>query len=235
MTDSEREEFNKLPVLELDDIEQVHYLHTISEGWAYPLERFMNEQEFLESMNMNTVTDKDGNKHILSVTITQYVTEEQKKALEGKKRVAIKCSMVSDDVLAVIEEPEFYPNRKEEICAKTFGTSSTKHPKIERITAQPDWLISGKSMRFTQRIKFNDDMDQYRMTPAEIFEIAEKRGADAVYAFQVRNPLHNGHCLLLKDTREQLMKRGFKNPILLLHPLGGWMKDDDVPLDYRMR
>ena len=31
------------------------------------------------------------------------------------------------------------------------------------------------------------------------------------------------------------MKLGYKNPILLLHPLGGWMKDDDVPLNYRMR
>jgi 3'-phosphoadenosine 5'-phosphosulfate synthase len=31
------------------------------------------------------------------------------------------------------------------------------------------------------------------------------------------------------------MKQGYKNPLLLLHPLGGWMKDDDVPLDYRMR
>lgn len=61
-------------------------------------------------------------------------------------------------------------------------------------------------MRFTQHIKFNDGMDQYRLTPKEIYEIAEKRGADAVYAFQVRNPLHNGHCLLLKDTREQLIK-----------------------------
>merc|ERR1719327_1292078 len=30
------------------------------------------------------------------------------------------------------------------------------------------------------------------------------------------------------------MKQGYKNPILLLHPLGGWCKDDDVPLDARM-
>jgi 3'-phosphoadenosine 5'-phosphosulfate synthase len=57
-------------------------------------------------------------------------------------------------------------------------------------------------MRFTQRIKFNDGLDQYRLLPSEIYDIAETRGADAVYAFQVRNPLHNGHCLLLKDTRE---------------------------------
>jgi len=40
---------------------------------------------------------------------------------------------------------------------------------------------------------------------------------------------------MLKDTREQLLKLGYKNPVLLLHPLGGWVKDDDVPLDTRMK
>ena len=28
--------------------------------------------------------------------------------------------------------------------------------------------------------------------------------------------------------------RGYKRPVLLLHPLGGWTKDDDVPLATRM-
>jgi len=39
----------------------------------------------------------------------------------------------------------------------------------------------------------------------------------------------------LTDTREQLLKKGFKNPVLLLHPLGGWTKEDDAPLDTRMK
>merc|ERR1711990_926545 len=82
---------------------------------------------------------------------------------------------------------------------------------------------------------WNDGMDKYRMTPKQIQAAIVEKQADAVYAFQVRNPLHNGHVLLLKDTREQLLKQGFKNPIHLLHPLGGWCKDDDVPLDYRMK
>lgn len=58
---------------------------------------------------------------------------------------------------------------------------------------------------------------------------------DAVFAFQLRNPVHNGHALLMQDTHRQLLERGYKHPVLLLHPLGGWTKDDDVPLDWRMK
>ena len=233
-TAEEAEKYKGLPTLSIS-LMDAQFLQTISEGWASPLDRFMNEQELLESMNMNTVPGKDGQKHILSVPIVLSLTEAQKAEFEGKEHIALKCGEVSDDVLAVISNPEFFPNRKEEICTKTFGTRSVKHPMIENIEQQGDWLISGESMHFCKRITYNDGLDKYRMLPAEIAKVAEERGADAVYAFQVRNPLHNGHCLLLKDTREQLIKKGYKNPLLLLHPLGGWLKDDDVPLAYRMR
>lgn len=128
----------------------------------------MNELELLECMHMRTLTDGSGKKHLLSVPITQYVTAEQKEQLSGEKKVAIKCSKISDDVLAVIEEPVFFDNRKEEISARVFGTQSDQHPKTERIMAQPDHLISGASMRFVKRVQFNDGIDQYRLTPAEI-------------------------------------------------------------------
>lgn len=39
-----------------------------------------------------------------------------------------------------------------------------------------------------------------------------------------------------QDTRRYLVEeRGFKKPVLLLHPLGGWTKDDDVPLSIRIQ
>ena len=44
--------------------------------------------------------------------------------------------------------------------------------------------------------------------------------ADAVFAFQLRNPIHNGHALLMADTKRRLLERGYKKPVLLLHPLG---------------
>ena len=135
----------------------------------------------------------------------------------------------------MIDNPVFFENRKEEISARVFGTLSTKHPKVERILEQGDYLVSGSRMRYVRNVEFGDGLDQYRLTPRQINDQIVARRADAVYAFQVRNPLHNGHVVMLKDTREQLLKLGYKNPLLLLHPLGGWCKDDDVPLGPRMR
>jgi len=40
---------------------------------------------------------------------------------------------------------------------------------------------------------------------------------------------------VFQDTRRRLEEYGFKKPILLLHPLGGWTKDDDVPLSVRIQ
>ena len=38
----------------------------------------------------------------------------------------------------------------------------------------------------------------------------------------------------MSDCKRQLVERGYARPVLLLHPLGGWTKDDDVPLAVRM-
>jgi 3'-phosphoadenosine 5'-phosphosulfate synthase len=219
-----------LPRVDIDEM-QVQYLQTIADGWAFPLKRFMNELELLESIQMKTVTDENGEVHLLSCPITMHVKEEQKVALEQEKKIAI---WYKDECYAVINEPCFFENRKEEIVSRVFGVFSGEHSGAQPIMAQGEWLVSGASMDFLKRVTFNDGMDKYRYTPQEISDLIKAKNADAVYAFQVRNPLHNGHCLLLNDTRQQLIKQGYKNPILLLHPLGGWCKDDDVPLADRM-
>lgn len=105
------------------------FVQTIGQGWANPLDRFMNENELLECMHMRTIT-KEGKRHAMSVPITQHATGADRERLEGKSKIAVKCSAVSDDVLAVIEEPTFFDNRKEEISARVFGTTSTNHPFI---------------------------------------------------------------------------------------------------------
>jgi 3'-phosphoadenosine 5'-phosphosulfate synthase len=93
------------------------------------------------------------------------VSKDEHDALKAEKKIAIKCTKISQNVIAVIENPVFFENRKEEISARVYGTFSLKHPKIERVFSQGDFLVSGSKMRFIEEIKFNDDMDHYRLTP----------------------------------------------------------------------
>lgn len=102
------------------------------------------------------------------------------------------------------------------------------------VLEQGDWLIGG-DLQVLDRIYWNDGLDQYRLTPTELKQKFKDMNADAVFAFQLRNPVHNGHALLMQDTHKQLLERGYRRPVLLLHPLGGWTKDDDVPLMWRMK
>lgn len=80
-------------------------------------------------------------------------------------------------------------------------------------------LIVGE-LEVLKRVTWNDGLDKYRMTPNELRKKFKELGADAVFAFQLRNPIHNGHALLMTDTMKQLKERGYKKPVLLLHPLG---------------
>jgi len=130
---------------------------------------------------------------------------------------------------------EIYKHPKEERIARTWGTTAPGLPYVdEAITNAGNWLIGG-DLEVLEPVKYNDGLDRFRLSPAELRKELEKRNADAVFAFQLRNPVHNGHALLMTDTRRRLLEMGYKNPILLLHPLGGFTKADDVPLDWRMK
>ena len=118
---------------------------------------------------MKTLT-VGGHRHLFSVPITQAVTKEQRDELKGEKKIALRCSAISPDVIAIIENPVFFDNRKEEISTRVFGVQSLKHPKVERIYEQGDFLVSGSAMRFVKEVKFNDGLDQYRQTPQQISE-----------------------------------------------------------------
>lgn len=129
---------------------------------------------------------------------------------------------------------EIYKHHKEERIARTWGTTAPGLPYVEEvITPAGNWLIGG-DLEVLKPIKYNDGLDHYRLSPQQLRKEFDRRQADAVFAFQLRNPVHNGHALLMNDTRKRLLEIGFKNPILLLHPLGGFTKADDVPLDVRM-
>uniref|UniRef100_A0AC34RQV5 Uncharacterized protein n=1 Tax=Panagrolaimus sp. JU765 TaxID=591449 RepID=A0AC34RQV5_9BILA len=177
-----------------------------------------------------------------SVPIVLPITEEcvQKlKATEKSGKSTVSPNLVKKvrlthqgKLIAILEDPEIHPHRKKERVSRQFATSHMGHPTVKMIMESGDWLLGG-DVKVLEKITYPDDLNEYRKTPLELRKIFADAKCDAVFAFQLRNPIHNGHALLMRDTREKLLKR-YKNPMLLLHPLGGWTKDDDVPLRTRI-
>jgi hypothetical protein len=69
----------------------------------------MNEQEMLDCLHKQSPH---------SIPLTQHISSYEKEKLEGIPHLALKFK---DSIVAIIEEPEFYENRKEETCARVFG------------------------------------------------------------------------------------------------------------------
>ena len=68
-----------------------------------------------------------------------------------------------------------------------------------------DWFVGGE-LEALERIKWNDGLDEYRKTPNELRAEFRRRGADAVFAFQLRNPVHNGHALLMQVGKKTIYR-----------------------------
>jgi 3'-phosphoadenosine 5'-phosphosulfate synthase len=244
-----------LPKALLTDID-LNWLQTIAEGWAAPLKGFMREGPLLQTIHFNSILvdplNITGSKGMneqktdfldfktvppkrvsMSVPIVLPCTDYTKDMIEssGKKSVALVTK--HGNIVGLLHNPEIYANRKEEIVSRLFGVIDFKHPYIAHIYSGGDWLIGGEIELF-EKIKYNDGLDKWRLTAPEVMEEFIKKKADAVFAFQTRNPTHAGHAYLMKTSRESLLKRGYSNPILWLSPLGGWTKQDDVPLDVRI-
>ena len=222
------EEAKEMPSVSINTLD-LQWVQVLGESWASPLKGFMREREFLQCQHFNCLLDEGVTNQ--SIPIVLSISSVDKSRIGDSKKLALKYQ---EKIVAILSDIEIYEHRKEDRVARQFGTTNQGHPYIKMIYESGDWLVGG-DIHVLERIQWNDGLDQYRLTPNELRQKFRELNADAVFAFQLRNPVHNGHALLMKDCRRQLIERGYTNPVLLLHPLGGWTKDDDVPLDVRMK
>ncbi|XP_074647362.1 bifunctional 3'-phosphoadenosine 5'-phosphosulfate synthase-like isoform X1 [Tubulanus polymorphus] len=226
--ESAQTEADSLPKYEINKLD-LQWVQVLSEGWATPLTGFMREREFLQCQHFGCLLD--GGISNQSIPIVLPVPTDIKEKLDGCAAMTLTYEGRN---IAILRTPEFYEHRKEERCCRQFGTSNPGHPYVKMVLESGDWLVGG-DLEVLERIRWNDGLDVYRLTPKELRRKFRELGADAVFAFQLRNPIHNGHALLMSDTKRRLLERGYNHPVLLLHPLGGWTKQDDVPLPVRMK
>eukprot|EP00117_Sycon_ciliatum_P038302 scpid93521/ scgid28488/ Bifunctional 3&apos; Sulfurylase kinase 2; Sulfate adenylyltransferase; ATP-sulfurylase; Sulfate adenylate transferase; Adenylyl-sulfate kinase; 3&apos; APS kinase; Adenosine-5&apos; Adenylylsulfate 3&apos len=206
----------------------LQWVQVLSEGWASPLSGFMREKDYLQCLHHN-INTRQGSVN-QSVPIVLPISGEDRERIAGENAVLL---VHDEKPIAILRDPEVYAHRQEERMCRQWGTACRSHPYVKMMFEAGDWLLGGE-LEVLERVRWDDGLDSFRRTPNELLSEFSRRGADAVFAFQLRNPIHNGHALLMAETKTRLIARGYKKPVLLLHPLGGWTKADDVPLHVRI-
>ncbi|MFN2467564.1 MAG: sulfate adenylyltransferase [Gaiellaceae bacterium] len=126
--------------------------------------------------------------------------------------------------LAVLEVEGVYdydPAREAERC---FGTTDAEHPGVARLYDQQPRYLAGSVTVFERATPAYPEL---AMDPAETRAEFARRGWKRVVGFQTRNPIHRAHEYLTKGALETVDG-------LLVHPLVGDTKSDDVPAATRV-
>ncbi|HEV3479440.1 MAG TPA: sulfate adenylyltransferase [Gaiellaceae bacterium] len=138
------------------------------------------------------------------------------------ERVAL--SDGSGRAVAVLEVAEVFDYDKEREAEQCFRTSDDAHPGVARLYAQKPLYLAGRVTVFERA---EPPFPELALDPAETRAEFARRGWKRVVGFQTRNPIHRAHEYLTKTALETVDG-------LLIHPLVGDTKSDDVPAATRV-
>jgi sulfate adenylyltransferase len=207
-----------MPVLTLN-AREVSDFEMIATGAYSPLEGFLCEADY-RSVRSNM---RLANGVAWPIPVTLSVTNEKADGLREGEDVAL---YQGNHLLGVLHLAEKYSYDKGREAELVYRTTDTAHPGVRVLYDQGEWLLGGR-ISLLNRPR-NVEFPQYRRDPAETRSLFRGRGWRRVVAFQTRNPVHRAHEYIQKCALE--IADG-----LLLHPLIGETKSDDIPADVRIR
>jgi sulfate adenylyltransferase len=187
-------------------------LDMLASGALSPLEGFMARDDYesvLDSMRLS-----DGVPWALPVCLAVDETPRG-------DRIALSDGTRT---VALLEVDEVFDYDKEREAQQAFRTTDDAHPGVARLYAQKPKYLAGRVMVFERAEAAFPDLAK---DPADTRAEFERRGWKRVVGFQTRNPIHRAHEYLTKVALETVDG-------LLIHPLVGDTKSDDVPAATRV-
>jgi sulfate adenylyltransferase len=130
-----------------------------------------------------------------------------------------------EKVLAILHVEELFDRDVEHEAAAVYRTTDEAHPGVAALYAEGTRIIGGPVTVI--RPPADREFPAFRLSPAGTRAVFAEREWKTVVGFQTRNPVHRAHEYLQKTAMEIVDG-------LLLHPLVGATKSDDVPADIRM-
>jgi sulfate adenylyltransferase len=214
-----RAKAGELPHISLNE-RQISDLELIAIGAVSPLTGFMGKADYDHVVNEMRLA----NGLPWSIPVTLAVTTEQAESLTPSSQAALTDE--SGTLLAVLTVSETFTPDKQTEAQNVYGTTEEAHPGVAAVYAQPDVYVGGDVDVLT--LPAHEQFPERYLTPLQTRHEFAERGWKTVVGFQTRNPVHRAHEYIIKTAMEIVDG-------LLLHPLVGQTKGDDIPADVRMK
>lgn len=195
-------------------------IYMLAIGGFSPLTGFMSKSEYdsvVETMHLP-------NGLVFSIPITLAVPEDTYRAVKIGETVALVDDKNSIEAYVTVQDKFERDVRNE--AKKVFRTDDENHPGVKKVYEAGKFCLGGPLHYVNQHPEL--EFPEYNLTPAQTRAEFDKRGWKTVVAFQTRNPIHRAHEYLTKVALEIVDG-------LLIHPLVGETKQDDIPADVRMK
>ena len=195
-------------------------LQMISTGVFSPLEGFMDREEYesvVEDMYLPSGLP-------WSLPVTLAASEDENRALAEGSEVALVDG--GGEPVATMLLRERYSYDKEREARMVYRTTDAEHPGVAALYRQGEVLLGGE-VNLLQPAD-HGPFPGYYYGPRELRAAFAKKGWKRVVGFQTRNPVHRAHEYIQKSALETVDG-------LLLNPLVGETKSDDIPAEVRMK
>ena len=195
-------------------------LELLAVGALSPLDGFMGSADYrgvLEDMRLATGL-------LWTLPITLAVSRAEARRLREGRPVALAAPW--GETLGLLDLVERYPWDRGEEARLVYGTEDPGHPGVADLAGRGEVLLAGRVDLITRPPL--PGLEKFRLDPAQTRAALAERGWRTVVGFQTRNPIHRSHEYIQKCALELIEG-------LLIHPLVGKTRLDDVPADVRFR
>lgn len=208
----------KLPAIRVDAYAAFD-IDGIAKGLFSPLEGFMGREE------TELVLDRMELRPGIPWTIPILLAADRATADRLPQDGPVALLDEENRFVAVLHLREKFTLDKNRLAEKVYRTTDTAHPGVAYTQSMGEVFLAGPLDVLRERVV---PFQEYNLPPEETRQAFRERGWRRIVAFQTRNPIHRAHEYLTKCALE--ICDG-----LLIHPLMGTTKRDDIPGEVRMR
>ena len=224
-----REEAAPLPSVEVSRAD-LSTVHRIADGTLSPLAGPMGESAWQRVLDETTILSQ-GKAYAWGIPLSLPASDAEADALTAGGSTALRDE--DGELVGILDETEVFDWDKPKYVHSVYGTERFDHPGGRMVEGDPRRRLLGGTLRVLPqkaRPEWGAPLSSPRMTRLLIRERKWKRAL----AFQTRNPLHRAHEYALVAGVERLTREGHFTGVVL-NPLVGVLKGDDVNAEVRMR